>query len=467
MFFNFIQLVRSQMRSQVALGAIASLTVVLIVSLIWNPHLQATGTHVPIAQATDSPDFVWQPADGSWQPVPAHREDVGKVKVVWLQGTPYEMGYQHGSLLHDEIAELGPEVISAINFAGTGFGLGRLAAYRSFPGIVEECQGLVDATEDLGLTMAGCMTLSFGDVYQEYFTHLLPEILFNDGCAHFTAIGDATVDGGFYHGWTIDNNSKPIAYWVDNPVLFIRQPSDGIPHAFIALPGVTWPNGVMNAEGIIISNNTAHPGTLEELSLDGTSNVQLMGQVAKYARSFDDVKTILAGYEHMRANLIIVSDVKSKRAGVFELLGREVGLREIQDKGTIYMTNHFLAPETVGRDQSSESSFVRYERFEQLLEPDTPDSLYGKLNPQAMVKILRDRTNARTKEVSPLDVFDDDASIGGNGSQRQVVFDPANLRVWIANGDVPIPENPFTCFAVGELMNLPNAVSCGDLPVLD
>lgn len=410
-------------------------------------------------QAEVTPSL-WQPKAGAWQPVPSHREDYGKIKVVWLQGTPYEMGYQHGSLLKDEIASLGQEVISSLNFLGRGFALSRLARKRSFPGIAEECQGLVDGAEGSGLNYHGCMVLALGDVYQDYFTYLIPNVLFNVGCAHFITSGSATVDGKMYHGWTLDNGEEPIPYWIENPTIMIRQPNEGIPHAFIAIPGVVWPNAGFNAEGIIVSNNTSRPADYEEVSLQGRSTVQLMSQVAQYASTYDEAKVIMASHGRMRSNLVIISDYKSNQAGVFELLGDEMGLRELGDEGVLYMTNHFADPDYVDRDRASESSFNRFKSFQQLLEPGGSRSLYGQINPERVVQVLRDRTNPNTGAISDLSVYDDNTSIGGNGSLRQVVFDPEGLRFWVAAGEVPIPENPFTCFSLGEMLGLPNAQAC-------
>lgn len=408
------------------------------------------------------PDLVWQPPTGDWQPIPPKREDFGKIKVVWLQGTPYDMGYQHGELLRDEIASLGREVINSLNFFGRALGLGRLSRRRSFPGVYDECRGLADATADIGMTLEGCMVLALGDVYQEYFSYLLPNVLFYDGCAHFIASGEATVDGRFYHGWTLDNNGGPLPYWADNPTILIRQPSNGIPHVFITVPGMIWPNGGFNAEGIIISNNTSHPALFEDLDLYGRSTVQLMAQVSQFARTFEDALEIMESNNRMRSNLVIISDARSERAGVFELLGFDMGLRELDGNGLLYMTNHFADPDFVGRDASNESSFNRFLSFEQMLEPDGIRSLYGEIDPEVVVEILRDRTNPNTLEVSPLDVKDDDASIGGNGSHRQVVFDPEGLRFWMTNSEVsqPIPESPFVCFSMRDLLGLENAEPC-------
>ncbi|MGK7924316.1 MAG: C45 family autoproteolytic acyltransferase/hydrolase, partial [Spirulina sp.] len=331
-----------------------------------------------IAQTPPDAPMRWQPQEGPWQPVPARREDYGKIKVVWLQGTPYEMGYQHGTLLHDEIASMGRPVIDSLNFFGRGLALGRLARKRSFPDVVEECQGLVAATADLGLTLEGCMVLALGDVYQEYFTYLAPNILFNDGCAHFIAFGKATADGRMYHGWTLDNDGSPIPYWIENPTILVRQPDDGIPHVFITVPGMVWPNAGFNAEGIIVSNNTSHPRDYGDLSLQGKSTIQIMARVAKYARNYEEAYAIMNAYERMRSNLVIVSDAKSERAGIFELLGQEMGVRELNEEGLLYMTNHFVTPEVEGRDSNTESSFNRFRSFQQLLEPNGSRSHYGR-----------------------------------------------------------------------------------------
>jgi hypothetical protein len=412
--------------------------------------------------AWQAPELNWQPVEGTWQPTPPKREDFGKIKVVWLQGTPYEMGYQHGELLHDEIATMGREVINTLNFFGRALGLERLSRRRSFPGVFDECRGLTDATADIGMTIEACMVLALGDVYQAYFGSELPDVLFYDGCAHFVASGEATVDGRFYQGWTLDNNGGPVAYWAEHPTILVRQPNNGIPHVFITVPGMIWPNGGFNAEGVIVSNNTSHPAVFDDLDLFGWSTIQIMSQVTQFARNYDEAADIIATHSRMRSNLVIVSDAKSERAGVFELLGVEMGVRELDDNGLLYMTNHFADPDFVNRDRPNQSSFNRFLSFQQMLEPDGVRSRFGDINPEVAVEILRDRTNPNTFEVSPWDVKDDDASIGGNGSHRQVVFDPTGLRFWMTNSEVeqPIPESPFVCFSMRNLLGLSNAEPC-------
>jgi hypothetical protein len=94
-----------------------------------------------------------------------------------------------------------------------------------------------------------------------------------------------------------------------------------------------------------------------------------------------------------------------------------------------------------------------------------PLPLYGQIDPAGMVAIGRDRVNPNTLESSPFDLFDDDASPGGNGSLRQGLYDPDKLLLWVAAGRPPVPENPFVCFSLEEMLNFPDATPC-ELPEL-
>jgi hypothetical protein len=400
------------------------------------------------------------PAD--WQPVPSHREDRDLIKLVWLTGTPYDMGYQHGTLLHDEIASIGAKPLRVARLAGVGLGLGRLAKRRAYPELLEECRGMSDAARDIGIDMDICLMMSYADVFQEILGYTLPRELFWEGCNQFVATNAATQDGYLYHGSSVDNDKNPVDYVVYNPVLFVRQPDNGLPHVFVTYPGVIWPNSGLNIAGISLGLDTAHAADPRELSLEGRSNVQIMGQILKTATSFAEAHSLMETQPRVRGNIIMITDGKSREAGVFEFTGQHLGVRPLQDNGVLYTTNHFVLPEMFERQPLpiDISSDRRFRRLGQLLEPDGISSRYGEIDPTAMADILRDRTHPDTMEVSPFDLFDDDASPGGNGSLRQAIFDPMRLKVWIAAGAPPVPQNPFRCFAVGQLLGLPGAAGC-------
>ncbi|NBD32423.1 MAG: hypothetical protein GVY17_05515, partial [Cyanobacteria bacterium] len=280
------------------------------------------------------------------------------------------------------------------------------------------------------------------------------------GCSSFIVRGEATADGQLYHAHTLDSFA-PLSHLIQNPTLVIRQPTGGIPNVSVTAPGAVVPTQAMNAAGISISVNSAHPDEFEDLSLQGTSNVQMMGEVMSQATSLEEAMAIFNAQERMRANIIAIADGKEQQGGVLELLGFESTLRPVDEQGTVYASNHFVAEGFAGRDTPSDSSYSRFNRYQQLLAPDSPDSVYGTLDPEGAIGVLRDRVNPETGEVSPSTVFDDDISIGGNGPLRQVVFEPASGLFWVASGvEPPVPEAPFLCFSLSELLGFPDAVSC-------
>ncbi|WP_206602852.1 C45 family autoproteolytic acyltransferase/hydolase [Leptolyngbya ohadii] len=413
-----------------------------------------------LAPLTIAPETRAKYLPPDWKPVAAHREDIGNLKVVWLEGTPYDMGYQHGQFLHDEIASIGQPVLETLRFVGRGLALGHLAKQRSYAYALEECRGLAAATQDLGITPDSCMVLAYGDVYQSVFGYTLPQELFWDGCSQFVAANAATVDGYLYHGSTVDNGT-PIDYIINNPVVFVRQPQDGLPHVFVTYPGVLWPNSGLNVAGISLGLDTAETRNTEELSFSGGSNVQMMAQVLQGATSFEEAVTFMQSQPKVHPNIIMLTDGNSKQAGVLEFTGQSFAVRPLQDNGVLFATNHFVVSEMFDKQAPPDNSTLsRYARYEQLLQPEGQDSYYGRIDPTIMTQILRDRVNPYTLEASPTTTFDDNSSPGGNGSLRQAIYDPKRLKLWVAAGKPPVPQNPFVCLSLGKLLNFPNAEAC-------
>jgi hypothetical protein len=146
---------------------------------------------------------------------------------------------------------------------------------------------------------------------------------------------------------------------------------------------------------------------------------------------------------------------------VFEFTGQNFAVRPLADNGVLYATNHFVSAEMYDKQAPpNSSSLSRYSRYSQLLDPDSFTTRYGEVDPQVVAEILRDRVNPATLIPSPFSLFDDNASPGGNGALRQASFDPARLHLWIAAGPAPVPENPFVCFSLPELLDFSDATPC-------
>lgn len=396
--------------------------------------------------------------DDNWVPVEPHKEIFGQYTVVWYSGTPYEMGYQQGTLLHDELAA-GTEWLGILTTLlppiANLLGLTDLAYENTYPDIIDECQGLVDAAGDVGWTMDICMLLNFGDVLVEFVSDgffKMDEASF--GCSQVAATGDATKDGNLYHARSLDWSN--ISYLFDYPVIHVRQPSDGIPHVYIGFPGNLSPYNGMNIHGISIGSNEAVP--LDDTQHDnvGRSHVQMVGQLLKNAKSLDEVKEIITTSDHMSVEGLLVSDGPNNEAAAFEMTSTAVGIREMDD-GVVRLTNHFIASETENLDEepAGESTTLRLDRLIQLTTQGHQDSIWGDIDPLGMVGVLRDRVNPYTEEESPSGTFDNDGSLATNGSIYMIVYDPINLWFWVASGNIPVYGEPFVGFSLGELLGLP------------
>lgn len=403
--------------------------------------------------------------DDDWEPVSSHREEHGIWTVIWLVGTPYEMGYQQGTLLHDELAAgidwlNSMHLIDIIVPLANLLGLFDLAYENSYPDVIEECEGIVDAAGDVGWSMEVCMLLNFGDILIEFLSEGFPPAKqMAPGCSEIAASGQATTDGRLYHGRILDWSK--IDFLLDYPIIHVRQPSDGIPHAYIGFPGNLSPYSGINAEGISIASNEADPFDNSEQSRTGRSHVQMVGQLLKTASSLDEVVSTVQSENHMTVELIMVTDGKSQEAAVFEMTAAHLGIRYMENDA-LWATNHFVAPETKDADEdpAGSSSLLRFERLNQLVGTDHEDSRWGEIDPAVMIEIMRDRVNPYNGEESPESAFDNDSSLATNGALYQIVFDPENLFFWVAAGELPVPRQQFAGFSLGELLELPGSLPC-------
>jgi len=399
---------------------------------------------------------VAQPREGD-RPVPrVGREQRGVYSVVWLGGSPREMGRQQGTLLHEELAAgvqaIGEDPVLKTMFAlARSLGLLEIAQAMSFPELVEECEGLVETAGDTGWTMEHCLILNFGDVVSEVLAFGMPTHLqLEPGCSQAVVSGPATADGRLYHARTLDWSVIP--YIVEHPTVFVRQPIGGIAHVIIGFPANLSPYQGMNARGLVLASNQVDPLDKTLFVVTGESHVQMQGRLLATASSLAEAREELLSMDHMSFEALVGSDPTG--GAVFELNPTATAVREPID-GVVLATNHYLAPESDPFDEEpSGGSVRRLTRLQQLVTPGGSDTLYGTLAPEPLAAVLRDRVDPDTGVASEPGVVDDGRSLATNGALYQVIFDPAGLRFWVAAGALPVPEQPFTGFSLAELLNL-------------
>lgn len=398
--------------------------------------------------------------DGPKYYTEASLEQVQGINVLRLVGTPFEMGLQHGELMADKLAEgvawveNDPYGIAFLSLARS-YGLIDEAMEHSYPDVYDECDGMDEAARRAGVSgwsMDICVGLAYADVALAFIQQELP------GCTQFVATGAATPDGRLVHGRTMDWGD--IQYLFDYPTIIARRPDGGIPSVGIGFPGCVAPYNGINAEGIAIAINHNVAKDDSERRRGGHAHTQMVHQILSKCSSLDEAIAYLQEQTHCHAQGITISDGKNRRAGAFEITANHMGIRELDENGLVFMTNHFIHPDMADLHvpvTEETSSYRRMQRLEQLLNPDGQDSIYGQINPAGAVSVLRDSTDPITGETFPSDLFDGGRTIANNAAVWSMVFVPEDNIFYTAMGAAPVPPRTFVGFDVDELLKGPGA----------
>lgn len=234
------------------------------------------------------------------------------ITILYQNGSHYEMGYQHGYLLKQEIEEnyraflhlTDNEQYSAI-----------LERYNNITSkyipakYIEEMQGVSDGAN-----------ISFDDVavvntgwYQ----------IIDLGCADTAAWGSATSDGKLYHmrSWDITYNVvDPLTgkYLVENQILIVRKPDTGYASLQVSIAGFIENIGGFNEEGIAVSYDMSK--TID-VNIESTPWSIRQKEVLDFASTSEQAIDILSINRTGGFNFI-VSDSKIPTAFVCEFTSR-------------------------------------------------------------------------------------------------------------------------------------------------
>ena len=250
--------------------------------------LMLISTFIPVGI---NANISYDPLDGGWI------EERDGVTILHVSGTPYEMGYQQGYLLQNEIREIYRMYL--IYFENVGFTYDELLynwqvmkdhipeKYRI------ETQGLSDGS-NFSIDKIGIINIAHDTV------NLIE-------CCGAIAWGDATTDGKLIHLRSADGTismKDPISghYLQDNHVVIIRVPDEGYASMYPIAAGDIGCWGGINEKGIAISETTCHP---DDTTLQGIPASIRMRMVMDSTDNADDAITVMNTNRTCGWNLLI------------------------------------------------------------------------------------------------------------------------------------------------------------------
>jgi hypothetical protein len=322
------------------------------------------------------------------------------IKVVYLEGNPFEMGYAHGKLLKNEIEEQTRIWIYYIKSKslGTDFGINLLmkragAVEEHIPAeYLEELRGIsagsnIDYDILLMANALGTTAYSFS----------------NYGCTSF-AYKDK--DSEIIRSRNLD---YPIPDFFTETVVYIIKPDSGFGFFSINRPGEISCISCMNEMGITIGDHGLYGYSQKTWNKIPPSF--LRRKVIQYSKAIDDVEHLFKQYTPYSIKLYLVSSKSG--AAVFEMANDKFA--------RIDMEENYLALSNHARVINSTRLVDSLDRLNQANE-------FLKRNLEPMdVKMAIDLN--RTQPIS--------RSEYGNINRHSVIFNSNDLNFWIAKPEEP------------------------------
>lgn len=222
-------------------------------------------------------------------------------RVLFLRGTPEEMGAQHGTLLKPEVRSLVERVLYGVG-VGSSFAKGRW-----FFGEIEQCQSRIAPFVDPRyLREMDAMAAAAGLEKEEMrLANFFPELFH---CSGFALMGNATTGGRIYHGRILDY-MRGIGLEA-NAVVTVNQPDQGHAWVNVGYAGFTGSVTAMNDQHISIGEM----GGRGEGSWDGKPMAQLVREVMEKASTLDEAVEIMRSGPRTCEYFYVIADGKAHNA---------------------------------------------------------------------------------------------------------------------------------------------------------
>ncbi len=377
----------------------------------------------------------------------------GGLTVLKLCGSHYEMGYQHGLLLREQVRQgallyfaeptrnLAPfkhmkpvmRWLIAKYFDWTIYRPLLKSSPRQY---LAELKGLADGS---GLTFSQVFRGNMlSDLNMNLIKVLEKKALGKrsaDGCTSFAAFGKATADGRLVMGRNTDYAGGGL--WDRHQAVLFYEPDDGYRFASVTSAGLLKCNSCMNEKGLCLG---AHFLFLNDTKPDGWSFTFLEIEIMKKAATVQEAIDIVSNNPRAGAFAFLVCDGKTNEAAVIEAGATRVGVRKPEDS-VIWETNMATTPEVEPadvflRNGIGKNPIGRFERMRMLLSEHT-----GRITPALAARFMGDHMDMCSDSMRPVGGI-----ISQVTNQTSVVFSPATFDFWVADGLAPVCNNPYTGF---------------------
>lgn len=332
---------------------------------------------------------------------------------VRLEGSPAEIGFQHGSLLAAEIQDCHKAIALGLTHDAKPYEFYRDAVQKIlWPRVDEEykqeIQGIADGLAAKGVALdVWDVAIMNASLELPYYTAWLdkqnekskkPSVV-AERCSAFVATGSYTKDGHIVIGHNCWSDYLSGGRW---NIIFDIHPASGERFIMDGLPGLihSGDDYGVNSAGLVITETT-----ISQFSGFDTAGIPEFVRARKamqYAKSIDDFASIMKeGNNGGYANNWLVADTKTDEIASLELGLKNVTLERKKDGyfvGSNFPANPKLIQEETDYNPNdmSISGNARRVRWEQLMQENK-----GKIDVAAGQRFLADHYDSFTKKNEP------------------------------------------------------------------
>jgi hypothetical protein len=370
----------------------------------------------------------------------------GEHKVLVMEGTHREMGYQHGRMLKDNIVHImttgymkkalwdrdySREYVDAQS--------ARMAKHIP-PEIIEEMKGIAE-----GINAAGAEDITWKDVLigvtQAEILHFDPDS--PPACSNFACWGKWTEDGRLLHGRNLDWNIKGDAQ--DDHVIQVWRPEGGKPFMMVG-----WAGGVGSVSGMSSRGITIGEMTLPSVyaSFDGIPLMVIMRMILERADNIEEAVAIMKKGPRTSGWNFIIGDAEVPAGRAMEVDRKFCEVYLPADEKENEETAHYSLEDAVRRTNhpAGKQHLVEMARkFGPEFGMQTENITFDQL--KLLLPMLRNQNSYQRydwlgKQIQAREGAIDVAAclqILANGpvyckvTLHSWVFDPANKAAWVAN----------------------------------
>lgn len=310
----------------------------------------------------------------------ARFEDENGIKILYVSGSPYEMGYQHGRFLADKIdlmvnrtllataAYVAAQTSSDLDRAEEMLWIGKRRAEPFLPKEMrEEMEGIADGVRDADGKATLEEILLWNTNYDQWCIYCHPHYWRCDGdvdgcgvggdggeegsapsgspplappgggCSSFSAWDEwSGGDGELIFGKNEDNFNMPEQ--LDCRMMVVADPDEGFGHIFMTYPGMIGLDGGVNEEGFEMMTQLS---SMQHESMDGCGIAVFTRLLLAHARTVDDAVRIFRDHPRCAGIAYHVADARARQAAVVETSSKRVCVRRpMEGVDALWQTNH-------------------------------------------------------------------------------------------------------------------------------